>query len=234
MIRAPSGFPRPSKLGRRRFSVSLSAEFTKHGQARVKSSSSLQRRSYCGVFAYFCKPSAHAHTVQSRIETTGLDMLSLKIAPAALRLPEAGALPRRSASLQRALVSTRRLSAPIRAARSRAGRYLDSNSLLGSYLAGHVARSSRDSENAALYYRRALSKDPANQDILDDAFQLDLAAGEFDSARSSRPAPREASKATTPSPSSFSASMLTSTRTTRRPTKFPRMRSTAHPRTSRR
>ncbi len=61
---------------------------------------------------------------------------------------------------------------------------MDNNSLLGSYLAGHVARSSRDSENAAFYYRRALSKDPANQDILDDAFQLDLAAGEFDSARS--------------------------------------------------
>jgi tetratricopeptide (TPR) repeat protein len=59
----------------------------------------------------------------------------------------------------------------------------DQNSLLGSYLAGHVARSARDSDNAALYYRRALSKDPSNEDILDDAFQLDLAAGEFDSAR---------------------------------------------------
>jgi tetratricopeptide (TPR) repeat protein len=58
------------------------------------------------------------------------------------------------------------------------------NSLLGSYLAGHVARSSRDNDNAVLYYRRALSKDPANQDIIDEAFQLDLAAGEFDSARS--------------------------------------------------
>jgi tetratricopeptide (TPR) repeat protein len=57
------------------------------------------------------------------------------------------------------------------------------NSLLGSYLAGHVARASRDSASAALYYRRALSKDPTNEDILDDAFQLDLAAGEFDSAR---------------------------------------------------
>jgi tetratricopeptide (TPR) repeat protein len=34
-----------------------------------------------------------------------------------------------------------------------------------------------------LYYKRALSKDPANQDIIDEAFQLDLAAGEFDSAR---------------------------------------------------
>ena len=57
-------------------------------------------------------------------------------------------------------------------------------SLLGSYLAGHVARSSRDNDNAVLYYRRALFKDPANQDILDKSFQLDLSAGEFDSARS--------------------------------------------------
>ncbi len=57
------------------------------------------------------------------------------------------------------------------------------NSLLGSYLAGHVARSSRDNDNAVLYYRRALARDPANQDIIDEAFQLDLAAGEFDSAR---------------------------------------------------
>jgi tetratricopeptide (TPR) repeat protein len=58
------------------------------------------------------------------------------------------------------------------------------NSLLGSYLAGHVARSSRDNDNAAVYYRRALSRDPANQDILDETFQLDLAAGEFESAKS--------------------------------------------------
>jgi tetratricopeptide (TPR) repeat protein len=57
------------------------------------------------------------------------------------------------------------------------------NTLLGSYLAGHVARAVRDNDSAALYYRRALAKDPSNQDILDDAFQLDLAAGEFDSAR---------------------------------------------------
>jgi tetratricopeptide (TPR) repeat protein len=57
-------------------------------------------------------------------------------------------------------------------------------SLLGSYLAGHVARSVRDSDNAALYYGRALAKDPNNQEILDDAFQLELAAGDFEAARS--------------------------------------------------
>lgn len=56
-------------------------------------------------------------------------------------------------------------------------------SLLGSYLAGHVARASRDSDNAALYYRRALAQDPGNEDILDEAFQLELAAGEFAAAK---------------------------------------------------
>lgn len=60
---------------------------------------------------------------------------------------------------------------------------MDSNSLLGSYLAGRVARASRDSDSAALYYQRALVKDPGNQDILDDAFQLELAAGNFASAQ---------------------------------------------------
>ena len=61
---------------------------------------------------------------------------------------------------------------------------VEGTSLLGSYLAGHVARASRDSENAALYFRRALAKDPGNEDILDNAFQLELAAGEFEEARS--------------------------------------------------
>ncbi|HZV21771.1 MAG TPA: tetratricopeptide repeat protein [Hyphomicrobiales bacterium] len=60
---------------------------------------------------------------------------------------------------------------------------LEGTSLLGSYLAGHIARSERDSDSAAYYYRRALARDPTNQEILNDAFQLELAAGNFDSAR---------------------------------------------------
>jgi tetratricopeptide (TPR) repeat protein len=59
----------------------------------------------------------------------------------------------------------------------------DRNSLLGAYLAGHVARTARDSDAAALFYRRALEKDPSNEEILDDAFELELAAGNFDEAR---------------------------------------------------
>jgi tetratricopeptide (TPR) repeat protein len=60
---------------------------------------------------------------------------------------------------------------------------VDGTSLLGSYLAGHVARSSRDNDNAAFYYRRALAKDPMNQEIQEGAFQLELAAGDFEAAR---------------------------------------------------
>lgn len=75
----------------------------------------------------------------------------------------------------------------VRPARSRAAPRAEAiagTTLLGSYLAGHIARAERDNESAALYYRRALAKDPGNEEILDDAFKLELAAGEFDAARS--------------------------------------------------
>jgi tetratricopeptide (TPR) repeat protein len=59
----------------------------------------------------------------------------------------------------------------------------DSNSLLGSYLAGRLARGARDNEKAAEYYREALEKDPSSKEILEDAFQLKVATGKFDEAR---------------------------------------------------
>jgi tetratricopeptide (TPR) repeat protein len=127
--------------------------------------------------------SARDPVVQSSIETTGLDMLSTEIVPAA-----------RPSSFKTTLLvalclAVASLAHEAPAQGSSRGRplprlaMLDGTSLLGSYLAGHLARSARDSENAALYYKRALAKDPNNQDILDDAFQLELAAGGFDAAR---------------------------------------------------
>src|SRR5262245_1157331 len=59
----------------------------------------------------------------------------------------------------------------------------DSNSLLGSYLAGRLARSERDNETAARYYREALDRDPASKEILEDAFQLKIATGKFSEAK---------------------------------------------------
>jgi tetratricopeptide (TPR) repeat protein len=60
---------------------------------------------------------------------------------------------------------------------------VDSNSLLGSYLAGRIARGLRDNESAALYYREALDKDPHSKEILEEAFQLKVATGDFEDAR---------------------------------------------------
>jgi tetratricopeptide (TPR) repeat protein len=111
-------------------------------------------------------------------------MLFLKIAPAALplswrrtALAVATCFIAASIGLQSSASGANRRKPSPRAS------VPEVNSLLGSYLAGHVARSARDNDNAAVYYRRALSKDPANEDILDDAFQLDLSAGDYDSAR---------------------------------------------------
>lgn len=58
----------------------------------------------------------------------------------------------------------------------------DSNSLLGSYLAGRLARVEKDIETAADYYSRALERDPGNEAILGEAFQLELSAGKLDKA----------------------------------------------------
>jgi tetratricopeptide (TPR) repeat protein len=62
-------------------------------------------------------------------------------------------------------------------------RITDSNSLLGSYAAGRLARSVRDNDTAAEYYHRALDKDPGNRAILEEAFQLEVASGHWDEAR---------------------------------------------------
>lgn len=55
-------------------------------------------------------------------------------------------------------------------------------SLLGSYLAGRLARSSRDNTRAALFYEKALSKDPGNELILERTFLLEAVAGNWDRA----------------------------------------------------
>ncbi|RIA55891.1 tetratricopeptide repeat protein [Dichotomicrobium thermohalophilum] len=50
-------------------------------------------------------------------------------------------------------------------------------SLLGSYLAGRVASRDKNLEAAAEYYRRALTRDPDNADMLGEAFKAELGAG---------------------------------------------------------
>ncbi len=55
-------------------------------------------------------------------------------------------------------------------------------SLLGSYLAGRVASEEKNFEEAAEYFRRALARDPDNDDMLGEAFKTELAAGNMSEA----------------------------------------------------
>jgi len=55
--------------------------------------------------------------------------------------------------------------------------------LFGSYLAGGFAGATRDTKSAAVFYRNALSRDPDNAVILERAFLLALADGQFQQAR---------------------------------------------------
>lgn len=59
---------------------------------------------------------------------------------------------------------------------------LQSHSLVGSYLAGRLARSLNDSESAAVFYRNALSRDPGNGVLLEQALLIELSAGKYDRA----------------------------------------------------
>jgi peptidoglycan hydrolase-like protein with peptidoglycan-binding domain len=60
--------------------------------------------------------------------------------------------------------------------------YLQTHSLVGSYLAGRLARSMNDSESAAVFYRDALSRDPGNGVLLEQALLMELSAGKYERA----------------------------------------------------
>lgn len=60
----------------------------------------------------------------------------------------------------------------------------DSFSLLGSYLAGVLARKDRELQVAAEYYSRALMRDPDNKQMLEEAFMMEVSAGDLDNATS--------------------------------------------------
>ena len=56
---------------------------------------------------------------------------------------------------------------------------LSSNSLVGSYLAGRVARSQFDTQEASEFYRTALVHDPKNAVLLEQAFQIEAGRGDW-------------------------------------------------------
>ncbi|WP_291172569.1 tetratricopeptide repeat protein [Hyphomicrobium sp.] len=53
------------------------------------------------------------------------------------------------------------------------------HSLVGSYLAGRFARAQNDTSEAAEFYRSALTHDPQNELLLEQAFQIEAARGDW-------------------------------------------------------
>ena len=58
----------------------------------------------------------------------------------------------------------------------------DAHSLLGSYLAANLAKGANDNNSAAAFYRSALTLDPSNAVLLEQAFQTEAAEGHWDRA----------------------------------------------------
>jgi len=57
-----------------------------------------------------------------------------------------------------------------------------STSVLGNYLAGRFARASQDTDEAAGFYERALTRDPTNEVLLDQAFQMETMSADWPKA----------------------------------------------------
>lgn len=55
-------------------------------------------------------------------------------------------------------------------------------SLLGNYLAGRFARADQDTDSAAAFYGAALDRDPSNDVLLEQAFQMETLGGHWDRA----------------------------------------------------
>jgi tetratricopeptide (TPR) repeat protein len=55
----------------------------------------------------------------------------------------------------------------------------EASSLLGSYLAGRVARAQNDTRAAAIFYRQALAQDPGNNLLVEQAFLMETTEGEW-------------------------------------------------------
>ena len=58
----------------------------------------------------------------------------------------------------------------------------EARSLLGSYLAGRIARGQHDTTAASDYYQRALERDPANEALIEQALLMHATEGRFDKA----------------------------------------------------
>ena len=59
------------------------------------------------------------------------------------------------------------------------GEVTETRSLLGNYLAGRFARAQQDTESAAAFYGQALTSDPTNEVLLEQAFQMETLDGNW-------------------------------------------------------
>lgn len=59
---------------------------------------------------------------------------------------------------------------------------VETQSLLGNYLAGRFAKNQQDISNAAEFYGRALAKDPQNDVLMEQAFQMEVMSGNWEAA----------------------------------------------------
>lgn len=59
---------------------------------------------------------------------------------------------------------------------------VQTHSLVGSYLAGRLAKKLNDQESAAVFYRNALARDPGNGVLLEQALLLELSSGRYEPA----------------------------------------------------
>jgi tetratricopeptide (TPR) repeat protein len=57
-----------------------------------------------------------------------------------------------------------------------------SNSVLGNYLAARFARTFHDTRDAAGFYERAMKRDPSNELLIDQAFQMEMMSGDWSKA----------------------------------------------------
>lgn len=55
----------------------------------------------------------------------------------------------------------------------------ETHSLLGNYLAGRFAKGAQDTSSAAAFYTRALARDPQNEVLLEQAFQMEVMNGNW-------------------------------------------------------
>jgi tetratricopeptide (TPR) repeat protein len=55
-------------------------------------------------------------------------------------------------------------------------------SVLGNYLAGRIARGTQDTESAAEFYRKALTRDPKNDLLIEQSFAMEVSEGQWERA----------------------------------------------------